>query len=80
MAKYKINSFSANLERKVQNIEKNTPITITEDFFSIFYIFFSIYAENEFILYLTINFYLGIKNPILGIFSRKFTRMYSFYI
>ena len=54
MAKYEINSFSANLERKVQNIEKNTHITITEVFFP-FFIFFSQYMHYGLRIYNSCN-------------------------
>ena len=56
-------------------MEKNSQFTVIEVFFSKFCTFLFKYAENEFILYLATNFYLGIKNQILGIFSRKFARM-----
>ncbi len=61
-------------------MEKKSSVIVIGVFFSIFCTFLSKFAENEFILYLVINFYLGMKNQILGIFSQKITRMYSFYI
>ena len=61
-------------------MEKKTSVIVIGVIFSIICTFLSKFAENEFILYLATNFYLGLKNPILGIFLQKFTRMYSFYI
>ena len=68
------------LRKKGTRSRKNTLIKVYEDNF-----FEKMHnLENKrsfgFILYLATNFYLGMKNPILGIFSQKFTCMYSFYV
>ena len=75
-----LRKFQHILRKKVQEVEKNTPITLIRVVFFTNYSFFSKYAEIAFIFFLTTNFHLGIKNPILGIFSRKFTRKYGFHI
>ena len=75
-----LRKFQHILRKKVQEVEKNTLITLVAVIFFTPCTFFSNYAEIAFILFLTTNFNLGIKNPILGFFSRKFTSMYSFYV
>ena len=78
--RYKINAILAYFEKKVQEVEKNTSIKVYEDIF--FWKMHNLGNKGSFgfILYLTPNFHLGLKNPILGIFSRKFTGTYSFYV
>ena len=49
--------------------KKISSYTLIGVFFLLLVLFFSKYAEIAFILYLTTNFYLGMKNPILGFFS-----------
>ena len=66
--------------KNVQEVEKNNRIKESECFFLLLVRFFSKNTEIEFILYLTTNFDLAMKNPILGFFSQKFTCMYSFYV
>ena len=56
------------LRKKVQEVEKNTLITLIGMIFFTPCTFFSNYAEIVFILFLTTNFNLGIKNLTLGIF------------
>ena len=80
MVRYKINAISAYFEKKSTRSRKNTPIKVYEDNFFKNMHNFGNKRSFGFILYLTTNFYLVMKNPILGIFLQKFTCMYSFYI
>ena len=78
MVRNKINAISAYFEKKVQERQENTLIKVYEDIF--FGKMHNLGNKRSFgfISYLTPNFHLGLKIPILGIFSRKFICMYSF--
>ena len=80
MDRYKINAILAYFEKKVQEVEKNTLIKVYEDKFLEKMHNLGNKRSFEFILYLTTNFHLGMKNQMLGIFSQKCMCMYSFLL
>ena len=70
MARDKINSISAYIEKKSIKNEKNTQVIVIEVFFSKFCTFLFKYAENEFIIkihYIEKGFFKISQNfPFLG--------------
>ena len=70
MVRYKINAISAYFDKKGT---RSRIYCNQSAFFILLVLFLSKFTEIAFILYLTTNFHMAMKNPILGIFSQKFT-------